>query len=115
MASGDELIKELSGDELLKELLPFLDVLTPAEYKLKLLDHLLGMTGTSDGVLLLSKNLKLIGTFMTLIINDPDSKTRLLGLTILVNLTSSTTDKKLELKLLDIDFLCFISILSFIV
>jgi len=42
-------------DTALKEILPFLDVLTPEDYKGKILEHILGMTGTSDGVLCLAK------------------------------------------------------------
>lgn len=93
-------------DEALKELLPFLDVLTPEDYKGQILEHILGMTGTTDGILYLARNKKLIDSLIDLTQYDKSDKIKLDCLRILVNLSSTSHD--LLQFLLDPDFLYFL-------
>lgn len=92
----------------LDEILPFLDVLTPVDYKLKILDYILGMTGTTEGLASLLKNTKLINALVDIIPNDKNDKVRLEALKVLVNLTSGTINDKILTQLTNADFVTFL-------
>lgn len=92
----------------LDEILPFLDVLTPVDYKLKILDYILGMTGTTEGLASLLKNTKLINALVVIIPNDKNDKVRLEALKVLVNLTSGTINDKILTQLTNADFVTFL-------
>lgn len=79
-------------DSALKELLPFLDVLTPEDYKNQILEHVLGMTGTSDGVTYISQNKKLMDCLVDLVQFDKSDKIKEQCLRVLVNLSSTSTE-----------------------
>ena len=57
-------------EQALKEILPFLKWHSPFEYKKEVLEHLLGMTGTSEGCSQLSKHLQVNKTLKDLVICD---------------------------------------------
>lgn len=106
--AADELV------ETVKEILPFLDVLTPTDYKLKVLEYLLGTTATKEG-LALSRITKLIDSLLDLICHDKDDNIRTECLKYLVNITSMNPDKKVVEKLLQeyfIEYLLNIGLLE---
>jgi len=76
-------------DASLKEVLPFLDVLTPTDYKTQILEYVLGMTGTSQGVIDLSKNTKLVERLIDLSEYDKTDTIKQESLRIIVNLSST--------------------------
>ena len=86
-------------EEALKEILPFLKWHSPFEYKNQVLDHLLGMTGTSDGVSQLSKHLEVNKALMQLVLEDRSRDIKESGLKILVNLTTMSLSKPILTEL----------------
>jgi len=98
--------KEIS--DALEEILPFMDVLTPAEYKEKCLDHIVGMTGTADGIRGIVKSKKLLDSFIDLICYDKNDKVRLLCFQVIVNLSSSASSTEVNNHLLNPDVIYFL-------
>jgi len=90
----------------LEQVLPYLDVLTPDDYKGQILDHILGMSGTADGIKQTIDNKKLIYKLTDLVCHDKSDKIRLESLRILVNLSSTTCT--VHKDLLDEDFVYFL-------
>jgi len=93
-------------DSALKDLLPFMDVLTPEDYKNQILEHVLGMTGTSDGVACISQNKKIMDCLIDLVQFDKSDKIKEQCLQVLVNL-SSTSEEVLKF-LIHPDFVYFV-------
>jgi len=83
----------------LQEILPFLKWHSPFEYKNQVLEHLLGMTGTSDGVSQLSKHLEVNKTLIQLVLEDRSRDIKENALKILVNLTTLSLTKPILLEL----------------
>lgn len=57
-------------EEALKEVLPFLKWHSPFDYKMKVLNHLLGMTGTSEGCSTLARHTELNKMLTDLVVMD---------------------------------------------
>jgi len=92
---------EVSITDAIKEVLPFLDVLTPTDYKLKILEHILGMTGTKDGINALPKISKFIDVVMDLICNDTNDVIHHECVTKFVNITSTNQSNSIMQKILE--------------
>ena len=99
MACNDDINKAM------KEILQFLDTLSPADYKNKILEYILGMTGTAEGVKAISNNESLIKALKKLILYDENEKTRLNSLKIVVNITSTNKNDNLFEKFLETLFI----------
>lgn len=95
-------------NEALKEILPFMDVLTPPDYKEKVLEYILGMTGTADGVRCIVSNKKLLASLIDLVCFDKSDKVRLECFRVIVNLTSSASSTEVLKILLTHDFIYFL-------
>ncbi|XP_066935237.1 protein HGH1 homolog [Clytia hemisphaerica] len=92
-------------EQALKEILPFLKWHSPLEYKKEVLQHLLGMTGTSEGCSRLSKHLLVNTTLKDLVICDRIHEIQEGGLKILVNLTTLPTPKAILTELTQKEFI----------
>lgn len=79
-------------DTAMKDLIPFLDVLTPEDYKNQILEYVLGMTGTKDGIAYISQNKKLMDCLIDLSEYDKSDKIKQQCLRILVNLSSTSQE-----------------------
>jgi len=100
MSSQEEL------ESALKEILPFLDVLTPVDYKSQILDYILGMTGTADGISFISQNKKLMDRLVDLMQFDKNDKIIQQCFRVAVNLSS--TSKEVLKFLIHPDFVYFV-------
>ncbi|XP_002166928.1 protein HGH1 homolog isoform X1 [Hydra vulgaris] len=95
MASSDEI------NTAMKEILQFIDTLSPADYKNNILEYILGMTGTAEGLKTILNNDLLIKALKKLILYDENEKARLNSLKIVVNITSMTKEDDLIRKFLE--------------
>jgi len=93
-------------DAALKDLLPFLDVLTPEDYKKQILEHILGMTGTSDGITCISQNKKIMDCLVDLVQFDKSDKIKEQCFQVMVNLSS--TSKEVLKFFIHPDFVYFV-------
>lgn len=76
-------------EEALKEVIPFLKWHSPYDYKKEVLDHILGITGTSEGLICITKNVNLMKSLGQLVIDDRVRDIKTKALQILVNSTTT--------------------------
>jgi len=82
--------------------------MAPPDYKEKVLEYVLGMTGTADGIRCIVSNKKLIDSLIDLICFDKSDKVRLECYRVIVNLTSSASSTEVINILLPPDFIYYL-------